>query len=121
MVVIIPIRHLLLPPHRLDRRRVTVSSAGRGRSIRSWAVAKVIALNLSGFRCFFNVFFMDVAADVIMWKQRRLTFGVLVILTFFYLLVEWSGLSLLSIASDTFLVLVIIQFLRANSASLLKK
>lgn len=64
---------------------------------------------------------MDLAADVIMWKQRWLTFGVLVLVTFFYLLVEWSGLSLLSIASDIFLVLVIIQFLRANSASFLKK
>ncbi|MQL98420.1 hypothetical protein Taro_031125 [Colocasia esculenta] len=61
------------------------------------------------------------AADVILWKRRRISFGVIAVATVAWLLVEWSGLSFLSISSDVLLILIVIQFVRANCADLLKK
>lgn len=56
------------------------------------------------------------AADVILWKRRRVTFGIIVIATIAWLIFEWTEISLLSISSDVLLVVVLIQFLRANYA-----
>uniref|UniRef100_A0A1D1Z8G3 Reticulon-like protein n=1 Tax=Anthurium amnicola TaxID=1678845 RepID=A0A1D1Z8G3_9ARAE len=61
------------------------------------------------------------AADVILWKRRRMSFGVVAVATAAWLLVEWSGLSFLSISSDVLLILIVIQFIRANFAVLLNK
>ncbi|XP_068668853.1 reticulon-like protein B16 isoform X2 [Aristolochia californica] len=61
------------------------------------------------------------AADVILWKQWQISFGIIVVATVGWLLFEWSGISFLSICSDILLILVVIQFIRANGAALLNK
>ncbi|KAK9167949.1 hypothetical protein Syun_000089 [Stephania yunnanensis] len=58
------------------------------------------------------------AADVFLWKQRRLSFGIIVVATVAWILFEWSGLPFLSICSDVLLILVVIQFFRAKYAAL---
>ncbi|XP_023872488.2 reticulon-like protein B16 isoform X1 [Quercus suber] len=54
------------------------------------------------------------AADILLWKQRTASFGVIVVATVAWLLFERSGLSFLSICSDVLLILIILLFLRAN-------
>eukprot|EP00268_Persea_americana_P017514 TRINITY_DN18447_c0_g1_i4.p1 TRINITY_DN18447_c0_g1~~TRINITY_DN18447_c0_g1_i4.p1 ORF type:complete len:239 (+),score=29.33 TRINITY_DN18447_c0_g1_i4:329-1045(+) len=61
------------------------------------------------------------AADVILWKRRSISFGIIVVATVAWLLYERSGLSFLSISSDILLILIVFQFVRANSAVLLNK
>lgn len=56
------------------------------------------------------------AADVILWKRRRVTFGIIIIATVAWLIFEWTEIPLLSISSDVLLVVILIQFLRANYA-----
>ncbi|KAK7821944.1 reticulon-like protein b16 [Quercus suber] len=58
--------------------------------------------------------FMGGAADILLWKQRTASFGVIVVATVAWLLFERSGLSFLSICSDVLLILIILLFLRAN-------
>lgn len=58
------------------------------------------------------------AADVLLWKRRRVSFGVIVVATVAWLLFERSGLSFLSICSDVLLILIVLLFLRANFAAL---
>ncbi|PON86543.1 Reticulon [Trema orientale] len=59
------------------------------------------------------------AADVLFWKRRRVSFGVIVVAT--VALFEWSGLSFLSICSDVLLILIVLVFLRTNYATLRNK
>ncbi|KAL8144517.1 hypothetical protein V2J09_017549 [Rumex salicifolius] len=54
------------------------------------------------------------ATDVILWKRRRVSFGVIVVATIAWLLIEKSGLSFLSICSDVLFLLTVLLFLRAN-------
>ncbi|KAJ6831133.1 reticulon-like protein B16 [Iris pallida] len=61
------------------------------------------------------------AADVILWKQQQISFGVIIISTVAWLLIERSGLSFLTISSDILLILIVIQFIRANCAVMLNK
>ncbi|XP_022923115.1 reticulon-like protein B16 [Cucurbita moschata] len=61
------------------------------------------------------------AADVLLWKQRHVSFGIVVVATMFWLLIEHSGMPLLTISSDVLLVLVVLLFLRANFAALRHK
>ncbi|ONK67946.1 uncharacterized protein A4U43_C05F5500 [Asparagus officinalis] len=61
------------------------------------------------------------AADVILWKQHQISFGVIIVATVAWLLFEYSGLSFLTISSDILLILIVIQFIRANSAVMLNK
>ncbi|KAJ0979211.1 hypothetical protein J5N97_014685 [Dioscorea zingiberensis] len=61
------------------------------------------------------------AADVILWKRRRISFGTIVVATVAWLIFEKSGLSFLTIASDVFLILIVIRFAQANSAGFLNK
>ncbi|VVA18511.1 PREDICTED: reticulon [Prunus dulcis] len=56
------------------------------------------------------------AADVLLWKRGRVSFGAIVVATISWLLFERSGLSFLSICSDVLLILVVLLFLRANYA-----
>ncbi|KAL6977553.1 Reticulon-like protein B16, variant 2 [Sarracenia purpurea var. burkii] len=56
------------------------------------------------------------AADVILWKRRHISCGVVVVATVAWLLFERSGLSFLSICSDVLLILVVLFFLQANYA-----
>ncbi|KAG6578480.1 Reticulon-like protein B16 [Cucurbita argyrosperma subsp. argyrosperma] len=61
------------------------------------------------------------AADILLWKQRHVSFGIVVVATVFWLLIEHSGLPLLTTCSDVLLVLVVLLFLRANFAAFRKK
>ncbi|KAL4189942.1 hypothetical protein AMTRI_Chr08g167960 [Amborella trichopoda] len=61
------------------------------------------------------------AADVILWKQRRVTLAIIVGATIAWLLFEHSGVSFLSISSDVLLLLIVILFVRANCAVLWNK
>ncbi|XP_020521713.1 reticulon-like protein B16 isoform X1 [Amborella trichopoda] len=60
-------------------------------------------------------------ADVILWKQRRVTLAIIVGATIAWLLFEHSGVSFLSISSDVLLLLIVILFVRANCAVLWNK
>ncbi|XP_077236923.1 reticulon-like protein B16 isoform X2 [Tasmannia lanceolata] len=61
------------------------------------------------------------AADVILWKQGRISFGIIIVATIAWLIFERSGLSFLTVSSDILLILIVTQFVRANSAVLLNK
>ncbi|XP_010921131.1 reticulon-like protein B16 [Elaeis guineensis] len=61
------------------------------------------------------------AADVILWKRRWISVGVIGVATVAWLLFERSGLSFLTICSDILLILIVIRFIQANSAVLLNK
>ncbi|KAB1217597.1 Reticulon-like protein B16 [Morella rubra] len=56
------------------------------------------------------------AADILLWKQRSVSFGIIVVATVAWLLFERSGLSFLSICSDVLLILIVLLFLHANYA-----
>lgn len=55
-------------------------------------------------------------ADVILWRRRRVSFGIVVVATAAWILFEKSGLSFLSISCDVLLILIVLRFLRANYA-----
>lgn len=57
------------------------------------------------------------AADVLLWKQRHVSLGVIVVATVSWLVFEHSGLSSLSVSSDILLILTVVLFLRANYAA----
>ncbi|GAB2288136.1 hypothetical protein Dimus_022480 [Dionaea muscipula] len=61
------------------------------------------------------------AADVILWKRRGASFGVIVLSTVTWLLFERSRLPFLSVCSDILLVLIVLLFLRANYTVLRNK
>ncbi|XP_073124186.1 reticulon-like protein B16 [Henckelia pumila] len=56
------------------------------------------------------------AADVLLWRRRHVSFGVVVIATIAWLLIERSGISFLSLCSDVLLILILLMFLQANYA-----
>ncbi|KZV39546.1 hypothetical protein F511_28752 [Dorcoceras hygrometricum] len=56
------------------------------------------------------------AADVMLWRRRHVSFGVVVIATIAWLLIERSGISFLALCSDVLLILIVLMFLRANYA-----
>ncbi|XP_059667369.1 reticulon-like protein B16 [Cornus florida] len=57
------------------------------------------------------------AADVILWKRRRVSCGIVVVATVAWILFERSGLSFLSVCSDVLLILIVLLFSRANYAA----
>ncbi|PIN20645.1 Reticulon [Handroanthus impetiginosus] len=61
------------------------------------------------------------AADVILWRRRRVSCGIVAVATFSWLLIERSGISFLTLCSDVLLVLIVLLFLRANYAVFRKK
>ena len=61
------------------------------------------------------------AADIILWRRGRVTFGVIFGATMAWLLFEKSGLSFLTICCDIFLILILVQFLRVKIAGLLNR
>eukprot|EP00246_Nothoceros_aenigmaticus_P001649 TRINITY_DN12164_c0_g1_i1.p1 TRINITY_DN12164_c0_g1~~TRINITY_DN12164_c0_g1_i1.p1 ORF type:complete len:242 (+),score=44.73 TRINITY_DN12164_c0_g1_i1:216-941(+) len=60
-------------------------------------------------------------ADVLLWKDRSLAGGILAGATVTWFLLEWSGYSLLTLLSNVILFLVVILFVWANVATLLKR
>ncbi|KAK4792087.1 hypothetical protein SAY86_022522 [Trapa natans] len=61
------------------------------------------------------------AADVLLWKQWRLSLGTIVIATVAWITFERSGLSFLSVCSDILLILIVLLFIRANYAVIRNK
>ncbi|KAJ4720221.1 Reticulon-like protein [Melia azedarach] len=57
------------------------------------------------------------AADLLLWKRRRVSFGVIVVATVAWLIFERSGLPFLSVCADVLLLLIVLLFLRANYAA----
>eukprot|EP01018_Ginkgo_biloba_P000768 Gb_40791 [translate_table: standard] len=62
-----------------------------------------------------------IAADVVLWKRRSISIGVLIAATAVWLLFERSGYTLLSLVSNVLLLLIAILFLWANAAALLNR
>ncbi|KAL9418736.1 hypothetical protein AB3S75_036648 [Citrus x aurantiifolia] len=60
-------------------------------------------------------------ADVLLWKRRRVSFGVIVVATVAWLIFERSGLPFLSVCSDVLLLLIVLMFIRANFAAFRNK
>ncbi|XP_057489608.1 reticulon-like protein B16 [Actinidia eriantha] len=54
------------------------------------------------------------ATDVILWKRRHVSFGIIVVATVAWLLFERIGLSFLTVCSDVLLILIVLLFLRSN-------
>ncbi|KAK3151557.1 hypothetical protein QOZ80_3AG0247430 [Eleusine coracana subsp. coracana] len=61
------------------------------------------------------------AADIILWKRGRVTFGVIFGATMAWLLFEKSGVSFLTICCDVLLILIVVQFVRVKIADLLNR
>ncbi|KAI3447749.1 hypothetical protein Pfo_004414 [Paulownia fortunei] len=62
-----------------------------------------------------------VVADVMLWRRKDLTVGILVVTLAAWVMFEISGYTLLSFASSVFLLLCIILFLWAKSAAILNR
>ncbi|GAB4833941.1 hypothetical protein Ancab_032188 [Ancistrocladus abbreviatus] len=61
------------------------------------------------------------AADVLLWRQKNLSLGVILITISVWLVFERSGYTLLSLSSSVLLLLLTILFLWAKSAALLNR
>lgn len=57
------------------------------------------------------------AADILLWKQWDLSFGVIVVATVAWLIFERSGLPFLSVCSDVLLIIIVLLFVHANYAA----
>ncbi|KAJ7527394.1 hypothetical protein O6H91_16G051900 [Diphasiastrum complanatum] len=60
-------------------------------------------------------------ADLLLWRKRNSTLGILTAVSGGYFLFEWSGYTLLSIISNVLLFVIIFLFLWANAASFLNR
>ncbi|KAL5550124.1 hypothetical protein UlMin_000300 [Ulmus minor] len=60
-------------------------------------------------------------ADVILWKQKNLTMGILIVTLAAWVVFEKSGYTLLSLLSSVLLLLIVILFLWAKSAAILNR
>ncbi|KAM0068866.1 hypothetical protein Hdeb2414_s0002g00077891 [Helianthus debilis subsp. tardiflorus] len=58
-----------------------------------------------------------ISADVLLWKRRRISLGIIVVATVAWLIFERSGLSFLTICSNVLLFLIVLRFLHVNYAS----
>jgi hypothetical protein len=61
------------------------------------------------------------AADIILWKCRRATCGVIFGATIAWWLFEKSELSFLTICCDVLLILIVVQFMYVKLSSMLNK
>lgn len=61
------------------------------------------------------------AADIILWRRRHVSFGIIVAATVAWIIFEYSELPFLSVSSDVLLILIVLLFLRANYAAFRKK
>ncbi|CAK7333559.1 unnamed protein product [Dovyalis caffra] len=60
-------------------------------------------------------------ADVILWRQRNITIGIVLVALSSWLVFERSGYTLLSLVSSVVLLLAVILFLWAKSAAILNR
>ncbi|KAJ4873325.1 Reticulon-like protein B16 [Raphanus sativus] len=56
------------------------------------------------------------AADLLLWRKRHHSLGVIVLSTVAWLIFEFSGLPFLSVSSDVLLIVVIISFVLARAS-----
>ncbi|KAF3433292.1 hypothetical protein FNV43_RR24394 [Rhamnella rubrinervis] len=95
---------------------------GEGDARKAMVSTSSTPLDGSGYRLFgreasvYNCMGGGKVADVLLWKQRLVSFGVIVVATVAWFLFEWSELSFLSICSDVLLILIVVLFLCANYA-----
>ncbi|KAJ9160462.1 hypothetical protein P3X46_025862 [Hevea brasiliensis] len=61
------------------------------------------------------------AADVILWKRRHVSFGVIVVATIAWFIFERSGLPFLTICSDVLLVVTVLLFFHTKFAAIRNK
>ena len=73
------------------------------------------------FLAFFFFFSVKAVADVILWRQKNVTVGILLVTLAAWLVFEKSGYTLLSLVSSVVLLLIVILFLWAKSASILNR
>ncbi|KAF3959361.1 hypothetical protein CMV_015813 [Castanea mollissima] len=64
---------------------------------------------------------VSVFADVILWRRKNLTVGILLVTLAVWLVFERSGYTLLSLVSSVFLLLIAILFSWAKSAAILNR
>lgn len=60
-------------------------------------------------------------SDVLLWKRWQVSFGVIVVSTVAWFLLEWTDLPFLTICSDVLLLLIVLLFLNSNYAALRNK
>lgn len=65
--------------------------------------------------------FMNTVADVILWRRKNLTVGILLIALAAWIVFERSGYTLLSLVSNVLLLLIVILYLWAKSAAILNR
>ncbi|KAK4481001.1 hypothetical protein RD792_011869 [Penstemon davidsonii] len=63
----------------------------------------------------------SLVADVMLWRQKNITVGILVVTLASWLVFEISGYTLLTLSSSVFLLLFTILFLWAKSAAILNR
>ncbi|KAM5560320.1 reticulon-like protein B12 [Rosa sericea] len=66
-------------------------------------------------------FLGDTVADVILWRQKDVTMGILLVALAAWVVFEKSGYTLLSLVSSVLLLLFVILFLWAKSAAILNR
>lgn len=57
------------------------------------------------------------AADLLLWRKRHHSLGVIVLSTVAWLIFEFSGLPFLSVSSDVLLIVVILSFVLARASA----
>ncbi|KAF4356976.1 hypothetical protein F8388_015952 [Cannabis sativa] len=60
-------------------------------------------------------------ADVILWRQKNVTVGIILVTLAAWVVFEKSGYTLLSLLSSVFLLLIVILFIWAKSAAILNR
>ncbi|CAL9220342.1 unnamed protein product [Arabidopsis halleri] len=65
-------------------------------------------------------FFPNLSADLLLWRRRHLSLGVIIISTVAWLIFEFSGLPFLSVSSDVLLIGIIISFVHARVSAFRK-
>lgn len=66
-------------------------------------------------------FLGDTVADVILWRQKNVTTGILLVTLAVWVVFEKSGYTLLSLVSSVLLLLSVILFLWAKAAAILNR
>lgn len=72
-------------------------------------------------RTVYEIFGGGFVADVVLWRQRNITMGILLITLMVWLVFEQSGYTLLSLTSSVLLLLITILFVWSKAASLLNR
>ncbi|XP_021863532.1 reticulon-like protein B12 isoform X1 [Spinacia oleracea] len=72
-------------------------------------------------RTIHQIFGGKIVANVVLWRQRNITMGILLMILTVWLAFEQSGYTLLSLTSSVLLLLITILFVWSKAASLLNR